>query len=47
MWEIKMLNKIKTFFVNMLNAVIRSREAKAKAYVEFYKKYGYAPYYDV
>lgn len=41
-----MLNKIKTFFANMLNAVIRSREAKAKAYVEFYKKHGHLPFYD-
>jgi len=41
-----MLSKIKNFFVSILQIMIRSREMKAKAYVDYYKKHGYCPFWE-
>lgn len=40
------MNTVKQFFINIFNVIIEAREAKARAYLEYYKRTGRTPYWD-
>ena len=41
-----MLKKIKSFFIETFNMVVEARKARAKAFVEYYKRTGHFPNWD-